>query len=426
MHPRLRSILSKNRLRAAARLLAAVAICGCAAASPSAPRDAAIAEDGGPDDGLPPSDGGPFPDDDAGAQDGGDARDGGSSRDGGARDGGADAGCALPRRTTPTNPGWIGGACTRDADCNYDGGVCLRDDEGFPDGLCTLPCTSTCPDRTQPDDTVTFCIAGRGRLAGSGMCVARCDYDKEPIGCRPRYHCATLARQNDAAYIRSACVPGAPACYQDASDACVDYRGAANPLAHPSNCPNDLCDVVNAMTVRSPVNGIVWRNSAGDVAPMFMSCRLSLALHALGDILRDLNVEEARHLGTYNCREIAGTNCSLSMHGLGLAIDIGSFKLRDGTVISVVNDWEPQNSIPIEPLRTNPCRFDYAATTMKGQWLYELSYRMCDARIWSIILTPNYNSAHDNHFHVDLTAGYSRTFLGHPGPTVMRAGTSGE
>lgn len=374
-------------------------------------------EDGGPDDGL--IDAGPLTDD-AGPL----APDGGPGGDGGF-DGGS--GCALPARDGgPINPGWIGGACAGDQDCTYDGGVCLTSADGFPGGSCSQRCTSTCPDRTGPDDTVTFCVPGSGRLAGGGMCVSRCDFAKEPLGCRSGYQCQPRAR-NATTTLVNACAVGASACYAQASQACVSYRASADPLDVPANCPNALCDLRDAMTVRNPIGGIVWRSlSSGNVSDLYMSCPLSLALERLAPILHDLNVVEVSHIGTYNCREIAGSNCSLSQHGLGLAIDLGAFKLADGTVINVLNDWEPAMSIAIEPSRTTPCRFDYTPTTDKGRFLYELAYRMCDAHVWSIILTPNYNAAHDNHFHVDLTAGYSRTYLGHEGPTVLRQNLHGE
>ena len=363
------------------------------------------------------------------ARDGGPARDGGSAVDGGpARDGGvtqdaglSDGGCALPARDGgTTNPNWIGGPCAQDADCNYTGGVCLTAADGFPRGLCSQRCTTTCPDRAGADNTTTFCVAGRGALAGGGMCVARCDFDKEPLGCRAGYHCLTSQRNTEAATLANACLPGANTCYQQASNLCVSYRARPNPLDRPDGCPNDLCDVKDAMLVSNPVNGIRYRNSAGNVADMFVSCPMSVALHRLGDILKTMDVVEVRHLGTYNCRQIAGTNCSLSMHGLAMAIDIGALVLADGTVISVVNDWEPTNSIPIEPSASNRCRFDYTPTTMKSRFLYELAYRMCDEHVWSIILTPNYNAAHDNHYHVDLTPNYPRTYLGREGPTLLR------
>jgi hypothetical protein len=130
---------------------------------------------------------------------------------------------------------------------------------------------------------------------------------------------------------------------------------------------------------------------------------------------------EVTHYGTYNCRQIAGTNCSLSQHALGKAIDFGAFKLADGGVISLSQDWEPVTSIPIEPRNDNPCRFNYTPVTEKGRWLYDLAYKMCDARVWSVLLTPNYNAAHDDHFHLDLTSGYDSTFLGFTeGWTVLR------
>jgi hypothetical protein len=74
---------------------------------------------------------------------------------------------ALPEVTPAFNEGFIGGPCTVDADCDYDGGVCE------PAGFCSLPCTLArpfCPDRT--GNASTFCI---DLGAGRGGCVAQCD-----------------------------------------------------------------------------------------------------------------------------------------------------------------------------------------------------------------------------------------------------------
>jgi hypothetical protein len=38
-----------------------------------------------------------------------------------------------------------------------------------------------------------------------------------------------------------------------------------------------------------------------------------------------------------------------------------------------------------------------------GEFIYKAAYRWNNKSYWNIILTPNYNSAHDNHFHIDLT-----------------------
>ncbi len=77
---------------------------------------------------------------------------------------------ALPEVTPAFNEGWIGGPCTTDADCDYDGGVCETPSGGT--SFCSLPCSLDspyCPDRT--GNAATFCID----LGSRGGCVAQCD-----------------------------------------------------------------------------------------------------------------------------------------------------------------------------------------------------------------------------------------------------------
>jgi hypothetical protein len=93
--------------------------------------------------------------------------------------------------------------------------------------------------------------------------------------------------------------------------------------------------------------------------PMFMGCHLALALDDLSAYLRELDVVELVHIGTYNCRVIAGTD-SLSMHGLGLAIDIHELRTADGTTYNVERDWEHTDD----------------PQTREGRFLYELGQQM--------------------------------------------------
>ncbi len=98
---------------------------------------------------------------------------------------------------------------------------------------------------------------------------------------------------------------------------------------------------------------------------------------------------EVGHIGTYNCRLIAGTN-DFSMHGLALAIDLKWFRSSAGRVYDVEDHWEHDTANP---------------QTERGRVLYEIAQAMYDERIFNIVLTPNFNAGHDNHFHVDLTPG---------------------
>ena len=90
--------------------------------------------------------------------------------------------------------------------------------------------------------------------------------------------------------------------------------------------------------------------------------------------------------------------------GLGLGEHAGT------KVISLSGDVaRPGNyEVPIGlPLRTLIDDWEHTDSprTEAGRWMYDAAYRWYDERYWNIILTPNYNAAHDDHFHVDLTPG---------------------
>lgn len=84
---------------------------------------------------------------------------------------------ALPDVSPAFNEGFIGGPCTVDGDCDYEGAFCATPTGGGTP-FCSLPCTAErpfCPDRT--GNAETFCIDLGGGMAG---CVAQCD-GAEPV-----------------------------------------------------------------------------------------------------------------------------------------------------------------------------------------------------------------------------------------------------
>ncbi|MCK6575402.1 extensin family protein [Myxococcota bacterium] len=308
----------------------------------------------------------------------------------------------VPPGDAPGNVGFIGASCAVDADCTFAEAFCLGADEGYPNGMCSQDCDRFCPD--QAGASVTFCV---GELvAGGGACVQQCDYAAFETGCRPGYGCRQAARFNEAGVTRQVCLPGEAGpppgdnpCAAELNRRRLDYLAADNPMDQPDGAPGVTCDVVGALRLRSPVGGVDYRYvDQAEPTPMFMGCHLALALDDLSAYLRELDVVELVHIGTYNCRVIAGTD-SLSMHGLGLAIDIHELRTSDGTTYNVERDWEHTDD----------------PQTREGRFLYEFGQQMFARGIFNIVLTPNYNAAHDNHFHVDLTPGGN--FLGvHYGP----------
>lgn len=94
-------------------------------------------------------------------------------------------------------------------------------------------------------------------------------------------------------------------------------------------------------------------------------------------------VKRIEHLGSYSCRRIYGRAAdSWSEHATADAIDISGFVLSDGTRISVLNDWNDPGE--------------------KGAFLRAVRDGGC--RVFSTVLSPDYNAAHADHLHMDQAA----------------------
>lgn len=89
------------------------------------------------------------------------------------------------------------------------------------------------------------------------------------------------------------------------------------------------------------------------------------------------------HLGSYACRRIYGQqDGSWSEHSTADAIDIAGFRLKGGETVAVRRDWQDQGP--------------------KGAFLREIRQGGC--RVFSTVLSPDYNAAHVDHLHLDLAA----------------------
>jgi hypothetical protein len=94
-------------------------------------------------------------------------------------------------------------------------------------------------------------------------------------------------------------------------------------------------------------------------------------------------VVEILHFGSFSCRTIAGSS-HMSEHASANAFDISGFRLRSGKVISVLNNW--------------------STPSMESRFLHVARDTACD--FFNLTLSPDYNAAHRDHFHVDM--GWAR------------------
>ncbi len=148
--------------------------------------------------------------------------------------------------------------------------------------------------------------------------------------------------------------------------------------------PGTQCPVKNAL--------LLDRSLTPYSASLKMTCAQMAALYtwerhiarpAAMEILGS-PVKRIETYGTFSCRNIAGTS-RLSEHASANAIDISGFLLEDGRVISIAKHWRNGGK--------------------EGKFLRRAHKGGC--RIFSVVLGPDYNKAHADHFHFDMGSGHS-------------------
>ncbi len=137
-------------------------------------------------------------------------------------------------------------------------------------------------------------------------------------------------------------------------------------------------------------------------------CRLALSLDDFASILAAHDVTDVVHYSMYRPpgdRWPAGKIAS--RHPGALAIDAAQFVKRDGHALVVERDFHGR-------VGAKTCG-EGAVPLARGPDAVELRAIVCDAaaaKLFNVELTPDFNWAHRNHMHLEVTAG-ARWFTVH-------------
>jgi hypothetical protein len=125
-----------------------------------------------------------------------------------------------------------------------------------------------------------------------------------------------------------------------------------------------------------------------------VTCPVALGMARLESIVQQeaerhlgRKVRSIAHMGTYNCREMANYPGWVSEHSYANAIDIKHFELANGTTIPVLGVYPKNGAEPKTPA---------------ARFLKAVARRLYDERVFSVVLTPSFDAAHRNHFHLDM------------------------
>lgn len=123
-----------------------------------------------------------------------------------------------------------------------------------------------------------------------------------------------------------------------------------------------------------------------------MTCRQTLAfslwerqvVQPLAFSLLDSGVVRIEHYGAYACRRQYGAaEGPVSAHATAEALDIAAFVLADGRRVSVLDHWNDPGEA--------------------GAFLHAVRDGACG--LFEVTLSPDYNAAHRDHLHLDMSQG---------------------
>jgi hypothetical protein len=173
--------------------------------------------------------------------------------------------------------------------------------------------------------------------------------------------------------------------------------------------------VAEAAGVRIPVRlpkdvgGVVYRTDAPEHAREtgpydVFDCRLVLALSDFSRILRAHDIEEARIFSAWRPAR-HGQDGEGTRHAGGLAVDVARFGKRlaagetERTWLVVDRDFHGRIGAPV----CGPGAAPPVPATAEAREIRSIACEAADQHFFTSILTPNYNRAHRNHFHLEVT-----------------------
>lgn len=165
--------------------------------------------------------------------------------------------------------------------------------------------------------------------------------------------------------------------------------------------------VLAPVRLDGPLNGIVYRTELperqrGSSPWEVFDCRLALALHDFGTVLQAHDIDQVVIFSAWRPPATSWPQGRIAdRHPGAMAIDARKFRKKTtGEWLVVEKDWHGRIglttcSAPSPPTTADPT----AAAELQG-----IVCEAADRHLFNSILTPNYNRAHFNHFHLEVKA----------------------
>lgn len=227
---------------------------------------------------------------------------------------------------------------------------------------------------------VLFALASDASARGPGHTRVHPDWEKHPV---TRY--AALSAPDCLAELGRRKIPF------------TTVQSAPGVLA-PVRLPEDVGGVVYRTAIAKHLRG----TNPYDV----FDCRLALALHDFSNVLRAHDIDEVLIFSAWRPPGKQWDDGKLGhRHPGALAIDAYRFgkKLADGQTERTWLEVEKDFHGTIGPLPCGSGAAPPSPSTPEARELRSIACEAADQHFFTSILTPNYNRAHFNHFHLEVT-----------------------
>jgi len=167
----------------------------------------------------------------------------------------------------------------------------------------------------------------------------------------------------------------------------------------------ETAGILAPVWIRGPMRGVSIHAFGTSVEKSKTSleifdCRLVIALDDFATQLAAHGIVDVTFFSAYRPKSAGGCTPKYTgkQHCAALAVDVASFKKKDGTVLDVDKDFHGKSGLATcaGTAKPNPA-------TPAGTELWSI---ICDAAkraTFHVMLTPNFNQQHKNHFHLELT-----------------------
>jgi hypothetical protein len=143
--------------------------------------------------------------------------------------------------------------------------------------------------------------------------------------------------------------------------------------------------------------------------PLVIDCSLAVSLDEAGRYMRALGVDRAAFSSAYAKRNVRGTHRP-SKHSYGLAIDVHAFAGDQLGTLRIDRDYEQGLGDAVDCVGR--------PLTQAGAVLKVLQCQLVRSGLFHLVLSPDYDDAHHDHYHLEVKPWRERDELRSSSPAI--------